>query len=141
MTATRKQGQDQGRTWIQGLLDVLKGGVLALGVSLLVLGVAACLIRGGVLPFGQGNGAGMAACILGGFVGGLYAVKCRCSAPLPTGLGVGVALFLFLLTFGVLFFHAVPAIQTGGTEAGACLCGGGLAGVLGRGGDKKRRKR
>lgn len=141
MTAAGKRGQEAKGTWLHGLMEVLEGGVLALGVAMAVLMAAACLIRGGVLPFGQGSGAAMAACVFGGFAGGLFAVKRRCSAPLSVGLSVGVILFLLLLALGMAFFGAAPTLQTGGGVAGACLCGGGLAGVLGRGGDKKRRKR
>ena len=141
MSGTQKREQDQGTVWLQGMLSVLKGGALGGCVSLAVLGAAACLIWLGLLNNGAQGSAAAAACLLGGFAGGLMAMGRGTPAPLPRGLGVGAVLFLLLLTAGVLLYGALPGIQTGGAAAGACLCGGGLAGVLGRGGAQKRRRR
>lgn len=141
MSGTRKREQSQGTAWLNGMLEMLKGGVWGVGISLLVLGAAACLVWLGLLSNGAAGRAVVAACLAGGFVGGLIAVRKGKLAPLPEGLGTGVVLFLLLLTAGVVIYGALPGLQTGGVVAGACLCGGGLAGVLGRGGGKKRRKR
>ena len=141
MSGTRKQEQSQGTVWLNGMLRVLKGGAWGVGVCLAILGVAACLIWLGLLSNGAAGRAVVAACLLGGFAGGLIGVGKGAAAPLSQGRGAGTVLFLLLLTAGVLIYDALPGVQTVGVVAGACLCGGGLAGVLGRGGGKKRRKR
>lgn len=141
MSGTRKREQGQGSAWLNGMLGMLKGGVWGICISLVVLGVAACLIWLGLLSNGAAGRAVAAACLAGGFVGGLIAVGKGEAAPLPEGLGTGMVLFLLLLTAGVLMYGALPGLRTGGVVAGACLCGGGMAGVLGRGERKKRRKR
>lgn len=139
MAGTQKR--DQGTVWLSGMLDMLKGGTLGAGILLVVLGVAAWLIWLGVFGSDNGNSAVIAACLAGSFVGGVFVVRRRTLAPLTGGLCTGAVLFLLLLTAGVAVCDAMPSVHTGGVEAGACLCGGGLAGVLGRGGGKKRRKR
>ena len=141
MAVTRKRERERGVAWLRGVPDVLKGGVLGGGISVLLLAAAACLVWFGAPGSGQESGAVVAACLLGSFAGGLFAVKRGRTASLFGGVGVGVVLFLLLLTAGVVFLHAAPTLCGSGTTAGACLCGGGLAGVLGRGGAKKRRRR
>ena len=141
MSGTRKREQGQGTTWLNAMLGMLKGSAWGVGVCLVILGAAACLIWLGLLSDSAEGSAVVAACLWGGFVGGMIAVGKGALAPLPQGLGTGLVLFLLLLTVGVLFYGALPGVQSGGVVAGACLCGGGLAGVLGRGGGKKRRKR
>ena len=141
MSGTRKQEQPQSVMWLSGMMDLLKGGVLGGGVALVVLLAAACLIWAGALSNGMGSNAVTAACLAGGFVSGLFVVRRENIAPLAGGIGAGVALFLLLLCVGVLVYDALPDLRSGGTVAGACLCGGGLSGVFGRsGGGKKRRK-
>ena len=141
MSGTRKREQSQGTAWLSGVLGVLKGGAWGVGICLMILGAAAGLIWLGLLSSGAESRAVVASCLLGGFVAGLTAVKKGGTAPIPQGLGAGVALFLLLLSGGVLLYGALPDIQTGGVVAGACLCSGGLAGVIGGGGGKKRRRR
>lgn len=142
MAGTRKREQPQGAVWLDGMLDLLKGGALGACAALVTLGVAACLIWSGLLANSRSGSAVVAACLLGGFAGGLLAIRRGTLAALPGGLGAGAVLFLLLLTAGTLVCDTLPALRSGGVVAGACLCGGGLAGVLGRsGGSKKRRKR
>ncbi len=142
MAGTRKREQPQGAVWLNGMMDLLKGGALGACIALAALGVSACLIWLGLLGNSRGGSAVVAACLLGGFAGGLLAVRRGTLSALPGGLGAGAVLFLLLLSAGALAYDTLPALRSGGIVAGACLCGGGLAGVLGRNsGSKKRRKR
>lgn len=143
MTGTREKRRDegQGTLWLGVMLDLLRFGALGAMVALFVLGIAAALISSGIMDNARGDSAVIAACLLGGLTGGIFAVRRRAGAALPTGLGVGGVLFLLLLTAGVLLFDALPVLRSGGVVAGACLCGGGLAGVLAGKPKKKRRKR
>lgn len=142
MSRTRKQEQRQSAMWLSGMMDLLKGGALGGCAALVVLLAAACLIWAGLLSNGMGSSAVTAACLVGGFVSGMFAVRRESIAPLAGGIGAGMVLFLLLLCVGVLVYDALPGLHSGGVVAGACLCGGGLSGVLYRsGGGKKHRKR
>lgn len=140
MTGTRKREETQGAAWLTVMLDLLRGGALGAVVALAVLGIAAVLVWAGLLASGRGDSAVIAGCLLGGLAGGAFAVGRTKRAALPVGLGAGGVLFLLLLTAGVLLYDAMPSLRSGGVVACACLCGGGLAGVL-RSRPKKRRKK
>ena len=141
MSGVREKKQEEGQmVWLRAMLDLLRGGLLGVAVAMLVLGVAAVLVSSGVLSDGKADSFVIAGCLLGGFLGSMHAVRRRKSAPLPTGLGVGGILFLILLTAGVLLYDSLPTISSGGVVACACLCGGGLSGVLWSKPKKKRRK-
>lgn len=140
MTGTRKREETQAMTWLGAMLDLLRGGALGMAVALAVLGIAAVLVWSGVLASGKGDSAVIAGCLLGGVVGGAFAVGRGKGPALPMGLGAGGVLFLLLLTAGVLLYDTLPTMRSGGVVACACLCGGGLAGVLRSKPKKKRRK-
>lgn len=142
MSRVREKKHEEGQTaaWLTAMMDLLWGGLLGLAAALLVLGAAAVLVSSGVIGNAKADSFVIAGCLLGGFLGGMYAVRRRKSAPLPTGLGVGGILFLILLTAGVLLYDSLPTIGSGGVVACACLCGGGLSGVLWSKPKKKRRR-
>ena len=60
---------------------------------------------------------------------------------LLSGLGVGTVLFLLLLTAGLLVYEDASLERGGAAILCACLCGGGLAGLICRRKPKKKRKR
>ena len=83
-----------GGQWLNGMCEVLKGGVLAGVVAIVLLLVCAVLVSMGMLPVRAMEGAVLAVCILGALVGGVYAVRrlgrhpgwgrycfCSCSPP------------------------------------------------------------
>lgn len=139
MTGTRKREQTQGAAWLGAMLDLLRGGALGAVVALVALGIAAVLVWAGLLASGKEGSAVIAGCLLGGFAGGAFAVGRGKGPALPVGLGAGGVLFLLLLTAGVLLYDMLPTMRSGGVAC-ACLCGGGLAGVLRSKPKKKRRK-
>ena len=142
MSKTREKKKDDGAAggWLGRMLDVLRGGGIGLLTALAVLGIASVLISTGVLSDTAAGSVVIAACLAGALIGGLVAVRRAGSGVLPTGLGVGLALFLLLLSAGLLLYGAAPEAFSGGGNLCACLCGGGLAGILGRRPKKKRRK-
>lgn len=139
-TREKKREETQGAIWLGAMLDLLRFGALGAAVALAVLGVAAALISFGAIGNNRGDSVVIAASLLGGLIGGLFAVGRRKGASLPTGLGVGAVLFLLLLTAGMLLYDSVPTLRSAGAIAGACLCGSGLSGVLAGKPKKKRRK-
>ena len=66
----------------------------------------------------------------GSLLGGLYAVSRAGRRSLAVGLGTGITLFLLLLCGGLLLYDAAGLERDGAGILCACLCGGGLAGVL-----------
>jgi len=132
--------EEHSATWLTAMVDVLWGGGVALAAALIVLALEAGLISFGILGEGQMDNAVMAACVLGGLIGGLVAVRRNRSKALLLGIGAGIVLFLLLLTLGMLAY-GVPAVDQRGVTLGcACLCGGAIAGILGSASKKKRRK-
>ena len=80
------------------------------------------------------------ACVAGSLLGGLYAVGRTGRRSLAVGLGTGITLFLLLLCVGLLAYDAAGLEREGAGTLCACLCGGGLAGVLSLPRKKKRRR-
>ena len=100
--AREKRCEDtgQGASWLGAMVDLLRGAGVGLAGALAVLAIAAGLISFGMMSNAKADGAVVAACLLGGLLGGAFAVRRRKIAPLPTGLGAGGMLFLLLLTHG-----------------------------------------
>ena len=138
-TRGKRREESQGAVWLSSMLNLLRAGVLGMAAALLVLAGAAAMISFGLMENGKGAGAVIAACLLGSFLGGVFAVRQRKGVALPTGLGAGAVLFLLLLSAGTVLYDTLPVVRSVGAVAGACLCGGGLAGVLAGKPKKKRR--
>ena len=112
-------------------------GVLAsVGTMVVLLGVCAMLINGGVVPEQLGEGCVLVVCAVGCLVGGWLAASKNADGALVWGILNGGFVAIVL---GVSGFLLYGEIENGRCMAvgGACLCGGGLAGVLG---GKKRRR-
>lgn len=136
----RRQEEQGGVQWLNGMCEVLKGGVLAGVTAILTLLLCAVLVSLGILPVGGMKGAVLAVCVLGSLVGGIYGVKQVKTLPLLVGPGVGLVLFLLLLTAGLLVYDGASVEQGGAGILLACLCGGAIPGLLGRRPKKKRRR-
>ena len=135
-----RRQEEPGGQWIGSMCELLKGGVFAGLVAILALLVCAVLVSSGVLRERWMDGAVLAVCVAGALTGGLYAVRKIGRRTLLVGLGVGIVLFLLLLTAGLLAYDTASIEHGGVGTLCACLCGGGIAGVLGRGAKKKRRR-
>ena len=135
----KRQTENPAMGWLNAMCEILKGGIVALAVTLLILMAGACLISAGVLSDSAMSGLVTASCVIGALLGGLLAVRWVGSKPLPVGLGTGLILFLLLLSIGLLLYDSASLAQGGVRLALACACGGALAGVLG--GRRKKPKR
>lgn len=136
----KRQAEHPAMGWLNAMCEILKGGIVALAVTLLILLVGACMISAGILSEGAMSGMVTAACVAGALLGGLLAVRWVGSRPLPVGLGTGLILFLLLLSIGLLLYDGASLAQGGIRLALACACGGALAGVLGSRKKKPKRK-
>ena len=134
----RKNEEDQGAKLVRYVLGVLMGGGVALLACFLFLLLASVGISRGLVGEGLMYQMTIVGCVLGGFAGGMTAVR-RCgSRALIVGLLTGAVLFLLMLTAGLLFFDAASPEEGGlGLLCGA-LCGGAAAGILGGKPAKKR---
>ena len=137
-----RKEEEQGALLLRCVTGVLLGGAVAFAAALLALLAASFAISAGAVGEALSGRITVAACVLGGFCGGMLAVRrCGCRA-LAVGLAAGAAFFLILLTIGVLAFRSAPQEGRAVLLLCACLCGGGLAGLAGRflRPKKKRRK-
>lgn len=132
--------EDPGRQWINTMCDLIKGGVLAGVIAIFALLLCAVFVSAGMMRERWMEGAVLAACVLGSLAGGLYAARKIGRRTLLVGLGVGAVLFLLLLTAGLLAYDNASLEQGGAGILCACLCGGGLSGIL-SGTTKKKRRR
>lgn len=134
-----RRQEDPGSLWINTMCELIKGGVFAGITAILSLFLCAVLVSTGLLREHWMEGAGLACCVLGALIGGMYSVKAIKRRPLLVGLAVGGVLFLLLLTAGFLAYETASIEQGGVGILCACLCGGGIAGILG--GTRKKRRR
>ena len=81
----KRQAEHPASGWLNAMCEVLKGGVVALAVTLLVLLAGACLISAGILSESAMGGLVTASCVIGALLGGLLAVRWVGSKPLPVG--------------------------------------------------------
>ena len=140
MKKTERKPRETGSQWLNGMCEVLKGGVLAGVVTILALLVCAVLVSAGLVPVGAMYGAVLAVCVLGAVTGGTFAVRQVNGPSLPVGLGVGAVLFLLLLTAGSIAYEGASIANGGAGILCACLCGGAIPGLLARKPKKKRRR-
>lgn len=140
MKKKERRTEEMGSQWLNAMCEVLKGGVLAGVVTILVLLICAVLVSVGLVPVEAMYGAVLAACALGAFAGGIYAVRYVEGRSLLAGLGVGAVLFLLLLTAGFIVYQGASVANGGAGILCACLCGGAIPGLLGRNPKKKRRR-
>ena len=132
---------EPGGDWVGAMCSLLRGGALAGACCILALLLGAALISAGLARERWMPGMVLAACVLGALAGGLSAARRPGSRGLLTGLGVGLVLFLLLLTAGLLAYEDASLERGGAAVLCACLCGGGLAGLIGGRRPKKKRKR
>jgi putative membrane protein (TIGR04086 family) len=122
--------EDLSSQWINGMCDLLKGGIFGGFVTILSLLVCAGLVSAGIIREHWIDGTILISCVLGALVGGAWAVRAIGRRPLLAGIGVGGVLFLLLLTAGFLVYDTATLEQGGTGILFACLCGGGIAGIL-----------
>lgn len=128
------------KSWRTPLCALLKGGIMAGGAAVLLLLGSAFLLSAGVLREEWAGGVVSAACVFSSLCGGLYSVSRLPNRPLAAGLGVGGILSALLLLAGGLAWGRPALGFDQARHLCACLCGGGMAGILGAPRKKKRKK-
>ena len=116
--------------------SLVLGTAVSVGTAIVLLGLCAVLVSGGLLPERVGEGSVLLACAVGCLIGGRVTVRCKSEGTLLWGMVVGGAVAVVLAVSGVLLYGGLENGRCAAVS-GACLCGGGLAGVVGG----KKRKR
>ncbi|MGI6498082.1 MAG: TIGR04086 family membrane protein [Oscillospiraceae bacterium] len=106
------------------------GGGLGLAVCLFLLGIAALGISKGWLPAAMLSRVCVVGCFIGGFFGGLLALRGGQGKTLLVGLGTGLVFFLFLLVAGVILYRNISPLETGWNLLASALIGGALSGLV-----------
>lgn len=140
MKKSGKRQEEQGSGWMDWMSSLLKGSVLALTTVLILLLACSAAVSGGWLNQTSMERAVIAVCVAGSLLGAIVSMRRRRELALPLGIGTGAALFFMLLGLGALLFEDAPALDRIPTILCACLCGGTMAGILGRKTKKKRRR-
>ena len=129
------RSETQGGHVVKTTTTLLLGGVLALGVALLLLVLGAVAISNEILGKEMSTQITVIACVIGCLVGGRFSCRVCRTGRLLMGAATGAVCFLLILSIGLLSGNVEPGTQWF-VELAACLCGGGVAGVL-----RKRRKK
>ena len=133
----RKGEEDQGTVLLRYGKAILLGGGIAFLTCVVFLFLAAFGVSRGLIGAELRYQLTVVGCVLGGFVGGMFAVRRCCSRGVFIGIAVGGVFFLLQLTLGLLLYKDVSLENGGiGLFCGA-ICGGTAAGILGGGGRKK----
>ena len=137
----RKTEEDQGAKLVRAMTGVLLGGGLALVVCLVFLLICSVGISGGWVEEDLMYQLSVVGCVIGGFSGGIFAVRYSGARALIVGLASGAVLFLLILTAGVLLFEDMSREAGGLGLLSGALCGGAAAGILGTRPKKKKRRK
>lgn len=135
----RKGEEDQGTILLRYGKAILLGGGTAFLTCVLFLLLAAFGVSRGLISAELRYQLTVVSCVLGGFIGGIFAVQ-RChSRGVFIGMAVGGVLFLLQLTLGLLLYKDV-SLESGGIGL-LCggICGGAAAGILSGGGQRNRK--
>ena len=134
----RKTEDDQGALLLCYGKAILLGGAAAFGVGLALLFLAAVGISRGLLDAGLRYQLTVVSCVLGSFLGGVFAVRRSPARGLFVGLAVGAVLFLLQLSISLLLFEGFSLENGGLGLLFGDICGGAAAGILSGGGKRKK---
>ena len=136
-----KRKEEPVKGWSGAATSMAKGSVTAFVVTGVLLLVCAGLVSGGWVSQNGMMRYSPAACVLGAAVGGLVSICGHRELALPMGVGTGAGLFLLLLLLGLALSGDLPQWDAMPVILCACMCGGTMAGILGRRKGKKKRRR
>lgn len=141
----RKGEEEQGAVLLRYGKAILVGGAVAFLTCVLFLLLASVGVSRGLIGSELRYQLTVVGCVLGGFAGGVFAVRSCRGRGLFVGVAVGGVLFLLQLTLGLLIYKDVSLESGGAGLLCGALCGGAAAGILSGGGRKstksKKRRR
>jgi len=119
---------------------IIVGAIISLLTCLVLLLAFSTAISRGWMNEGYMTQYTFAACILGAFIGGLFSTARNGSKRLIVGVSTGVVHMLLMLAAGLLTYKNISFASRGLGWLIACVIGGVMAAVVGKGG-RKRKKR
>lgn len=134
------KGGERGSNFVTMAVGSLLGGAVAAVGTLILLLICSAAISSGVLPESLELHITIAACVIGSFAGGRLTRRKWGSRALIAGISAGAVFFLILLTISLAVYGAADIGGAGFGVMAGCLCGGAIAGLLGRGGRKKKKR-
>ncbi len=135
-----KEGE-QGSRLVNMAVASLLGGAVAAVITLVLLLACAAAISSGLLSEDLELHVTIAACVVGSFFGGRLTRKRWGCRALVAGLSAGAVFFLILLTVALLGPGPADMLGGGLGVMAGCLCGGAIAGLLGKSGKKKKKRK
>ena len=135
-----KKSAEQGGQLIAQATALLLGGIISVAVSVLLLLLGATLMSNGMLNENKQLQLVLVMCLMGTFLGGMYAGKRWGRRRLFAGVLSGAAAYLVLLAAGLIGYGSAPDGRAGIGILVCCICGGGIAGFV-RSTAKKKQKR
>lgn len=129
-------------TWRGRVLRTVIGGGISVCAGVLLLFLAACAVSAGALGEELAPHVAVAACVVGGYIGGRVSSRGAGERSIVGGAATGAVFFLFLLVAGAAFCGG-DGWETDGAAAilVGCLCGGALSGLGGRRGKRRKKRR
>ena len=124
-----------------GMFSLLLGGGAALLSAVVLLLVGAVLVSSGVITQAREPQLVTGVVLIGAVIGGVIAKRGWTHKKLVAAMLSGAVFFCFLAVIGLLGFSGVNVVQNGVGNLAGALCGGALAGVLGRTRGKKGKRR
>ena len=118
---------------------ILRGGLMALLGSTLLLFLSSVLILRGCFSLSFAPKLALASCALSGFFSALFTVKRVAGKAMTISFSVGLIQCLSLLLLGLFLLEDLAPGLDQFPMAATCLCSAGLAGLLRKRGKKKRR--
>lgn len=134
------KGGERGSGFVTMAVASLLGGAAALVITLILLLICSVAVSSGVAGQRLELQMTIAACVIGSFCGGRLTCRRWGCRRLIAGFSAGVVFFLILLTVGLVGYGASDLGGAGLGIMAGCLCGGAIAGLLG-GGSRKKKKR
>ena len=133
----RAEGRDNGAGHMTA--GVLLGGLLALGVEIVILLLGSLAIANRILKEDAALQLTAAACVAGCAAGGWLTCAWWPARRLLAGLAAGAVCFLLILAVGLMSGDGLSFGPQAWIELAGCLCGGAAAGLLFRGGKRKKK--
>lgn len=120
------------------IANILKGSLIGMASSIIILGIVAALITAGRLSESFMQEMTVAACFIGSLIGTVVLVKRTKTRVLLTGVGVGFVMFLVTLLIGALDENSSVGSLTFAIFI-SMMTGGVLGSIFGA--TKKKKKR
>ena len=136
----RKTEARQGSGSTQNIVALILGALLALGIELIVLLLGSIAVSAGVLKADTTTQITAVACLIGCFIGGTFTCARWGVRRLLAGMLTGLICFAFILLVALISGNGAEIGTQGLIELAGCVVGGGLVGLLGARGKKKKRK-